>query len=747
MSKAKIHMPYALRFLLRQAGAFVLGGLFAQTRLFGGLPSFAVALAAASPKDCILSVCLGEAGGSFLFTDDVLTSLVGAAAAASCGMICFALQTVTQTDIGAAGAAAAACLCCAAAGATTLLGGGVYLSGVLQYLCDSILAGSAAFFFARTRTGGLLLRQSVFPSCTEALAPAAAISILLLSVSFIHVYVFVPARMAAAILILLCAWMYAEAGGAAAGILCGVTMEIACDTPGLACCFALGGLCAGLAGRRRSVYVPLCMTGIAALYPLLTQSRDAAAVFAETAAACAIFLLIPKKALHRLRPVSQSGAQSAERQDTALRDTLYKTAAAAAQISPAIVRQQLRQGVIPGTRRMTARVRELACSDCAGCLLCWETQQTQTENALAQAFARVHKCGSLSPDTLPPFLQSNCTRRNMVSSACVQAYEELSLARENESLPDGQDPFSAAAALLRDAASHMDGERRRLPRESEDALHLLRTYGVPAASASCFVQDGRYTVLATADPCVQTVKKSALTASLGKLCGCAFALPTVTASGKSFRWCFTQSVRYRLRTGTAQEAADGKHCGDFFLTFAQDGRQVFLLSDGMGTGLQAQLDAEVTAEIFASLLRAGVGADCALTMVNEALRRREDTESAATLDMVQVDLYTGRATFCKAGAAPSYLLHDGKAECIDMPGMPVGILAGVQFQKSERTLHKGDVFVMMSDGVCTQDLPVRFSLGKFDGGSANTLAQTILQRALPQDARNDDATVLAIVVE
>ena len=745
-------MPYAVRFALRQTVSFVLGGLLAQTRLFDGMPSFAVALAAAAPMNCLPAVCLGAVGGSFLWTEDFLTALVGASAVAACGMIRFALQTVTDTPIGAWTSAVTAFLCCAAAGTTTLFGGGFYLSGVMLYVCDSVLAGSAAYFFMRTRTGGRLLRQSVFPSSTEALAPAAAVSILLLSVSFVHVYVFVPARMAAALLIALSAYAYAEAGGAAAGILCGVTMEIACETRGLACCFALGGLLGGLFGRRRRLLVPLTLTVVSALFPMLTQSRDAVAVFAETAAACAVFVLIPKRKLHKLRPARQNAAQSAERQDTSLRDTLQKTAQVTQRISPYMARQQLRQGIVPGTKRMTARVRALACDDCAGCLLCWEKQELQTCDALAQVFVRIHRTKGVSPDTLPPYLQKNCTRRNTLSAACVQAYEELACVTDGDrtAVQSLADPFAAASALLLDAAENIGGEKQLLRRESEDALHLMRTYGVPAVSASCFVQDGRYTVLAAADPCPEPVQKAALTASLGKLCGCSFSLPVVTANGSAFRWEFRQSLRYRLRTGTAQHAADGRHCGDFFLTFAEGGKQTFLLCDGMGTGEAAQLDAEATAEIFAALLRSGVSADCALRMVNAALSQREDAESLSTLDAVQVDLYTGKALFYKAGAAPSYLVHEGRTECIDMPCLPVGILPDTQFCTRERTLHKGDALLLVSDGTCgTQDLPIRFTLGKFDGGSAKTLAETILQRALSagEDVPADDATVLAIVVE
>lgn len=743
-------LPYGVRFAARQAVSFLLGVLLAQTRLFGALPAFAIALTASADASGLAAACLGAAAGSALFASSLQGALVGAAAAAACGMIRFAADVITETPVTAVMAATIAFLCCAAAGLTTLLASGFYLSGVLQYLCDGVLAAGSAWFFRRARTADALWRQSVMPNASQAIPAVAAISILLLSLCFVHVYVFVPARFLAALFIMIAAYVFAEQGGAIVGIFCGVTMEVALDTPYLACCWSLGGLLGGMAGRRGMYAIPATAATVAFAYALLTQDRNAVAVFAETAAAGAVFCLLPKSVLKKVRAPQERGAL-AGRQDAALRETLQKTAAAASQITPYLARQTLRQGTVPGTSRMIERVRALACTDCGSSALCWETKQTQTESALAESFRTVYRRHSLSPDTLPELLRTTCVRRNMLCASCVQAYEELSRVPSQDGvMQTAGDPFATAADLLADTARQSEAKQLLLRRESENALHLLRANGVPAHSAVCYVQDGRTVVQAQTGSCAASVRKAAVTAQLGRMCGCRFSLPTVTATGETFRWCFYQTQRFRLRTGTAQHAADGKRCGDFFLTFAQDGKQTFLLSDGMGTGGSAQLDAQSTAEIFASLLRAGASPDCALRTVNAAMMQREDTESAATLDMVQVDLFTGKTVLYKAGAAPTYWLHDGKTERIEMPCMPVGILPQAQFACAERTVRKGDVLVLVTDGVCAaQDLAIRFSLGRFGGGSANELAETILRRAVSPDApqHTDDATVLAVVVE
>jgi stage II sporulation protein E len=165
--------------------------------------------------------------------------------------------------------------------------------------------------------------------------------------------------------------------------------------------------------------------------------------------------------------------------------------------------------------------------------------------------------------------------------------------------------------------------------------------------------------------------------------------------------------------------------------------------------LSGVLDAEATAEIFASLVEADLSFACALRTVNEALLLREDAESVCALDTVCFDLYTGNAVFRKAGAAASYVLHKGKVDCVETPCMPVGILPDATFRETERTLRTGDAFVLVSDGACgMHDEHILQALTAFQGGSAQKLAEDILARSCARNRnRADDSTVLAVVVE
>ncbi|MBQ7541695.1 MAG: SpoIIE family protein phosphatase [Clostridia bacterium] len=747
--RRRTRLPAAARFVLRQLLYLGAGFLLARTRLFDGLPSFAIAVAAGAPPGCLFSACAGAAAGSVVFAPDLLTGLTGTAAVLACGTICFALRAITGTPGTARTSFLVAFLCCAAAGVTTLLAGGFYTGGVLLYLCDGILAGGAAYFFVQSEQLRPVLRRAAIPNDTEMLSLVSSACVLLLCAASWSVYVFVPSRAAAAALVLLCAYLFGYAGGAAGGVLCGTAMEIACGPSGLTCCFALGGLLAGLCSRHGRWLQSGALTLTAGLYALLMQQNAAVAVCAETALICALFCAVPESALRWLRRRTGAGAASEDPASAALRRRLQTVSRAVSDITPYLSAQQLRQGAVPGTKRMTERVRELACDDCAGRALCWGENEAQVRDALAQSFLMLHRKQYLSPEALPDPTGKSCVRRNMLTAACVQAYEESARSPYAAQLP-AADPFFAASDLLSDAAEQAVPQRRRLPRESSDAGQIFRTHGVPVHAAACCIQSGRFLLTATSDPFPQQVNKAALTEALGRACGCSFALPTVTADGTQFRWRFVQTVQFRLRTGAAQTAADGRFCGDYYLTFAQDGKQIFLLCDGMGTGRAAAADAQTAAEILASLLKADVSFPCAFRMLNAALLLREDTESVCTVDAVCVDLYTGQTTFYKAGAAASYLLLGGKTDRVDTPCLPAGILPDVTLAQSSRTLRKGDVFVLVSDGTCAlRDKHILDALRAFRGDSAQKLAEAILAGAqnASRPARTDDATVLAVVAE
>ncbi|MCR5484236.1 MAG: serine/threonine-protein phosphatase [Clostridiales bacterium] len=175
-----------------------------------------------------------------------------------------------------------------------------------------------------------------------------------------------------------------------------------------------------------------------------------------------------------------------------------------------------------------------------------------------------------------------------------------------------------------------------------------------------------------------------------------------------------------------------------------------MLSDGMGTGGRAAIDAAMTAELFSKLVRAGISFDSALEIVNSALLVNGIDESVSTLDVACIDLYTGETEFMKAGGAATFVRKKNKAAKLELAALPAGILRDVKFEKAYSPLSSGDIILMVSDELLTEnDSWIISELINYTGDSAQEFADLIANEARirKENVREDDVTVLCMILD
>ncbi|MBQ5840766.1 MAG: SpoIIE family protein phosphatase, partial [Clostridia bacterium] len=134
--------------------------------------------------------------------------------------------------------------------------------------------------------------------------------------------------------------------------------------------------------------------------------------------------------------------------------------------------------------------------------------------------------------------------------------------------------------------------------------------------------------------------------------------------------------------------------------------------------------------------------------VGDALMTADGEERLATLDAVVVHTHTGRLDSYKAGAAVTLLRSQGRVSRLDRPGLPLGILEGVQYEHSHDTLSHGDVLLMVSDGALAGGVAAIEELLRdypADGGMEE-LASTVCAAARRAEDHGDDITAVALRV-
>ena len=206
---------------------------------------------------------------------------------------------------------------------------------------------------------------------------------------------------------------------------------------------------------------------------------------------------------------------------------------------------------------------------------------------------------------------------------------------------------------------------------------------------------------------------------------------------------------YDVEIGSDQHIADGgKLCGDCIDYFSDGmGKTYALVCDGMGTGGRAAVDGNMAVSVMGRLLRSGLSPDSSLQIVNSALMIKSGDESLSTVDLAGIDLYTGGVTLKKAGAPLTYIKKGGRLTAREMPSLPAGILNNIKFSTESIHLKAGDMVVMVSDGVLTGDERWLERLIKtWNEGSAQDLAQAVVQEAIRRRAETKDDDITAVVV-
>ena len=164
---------------------------------------------------------------------------------------------------------------------------------------------------------------------------------------------------------------------------------------------------------------------------------------------------------------------------------------------------------------------------------------------------------------------------------------------------------------------------------------------------------------------------------------------------------FLEEPPYHLLTGFAKAVKETeKVSGDSYSFFESDtGKLQVLLSDGVGSGEEARRESGRVIEMMERLLEAGFGKEPAVQMVNGAMAAAGQEQAMSTLDVCDIDLYTGNCEFLKVGAASTYIKRGRLVDRLSSRNLPLGVFWKMTPEIQNRTLQSGDYVIMLSDGV------------------------------------------------
>ena len=404
---------------------------------------------------------------------------------------------------------------------------------------------------------------------------------------------------------------------------------------------------------------------------------------------------------------------------------------------------------------------------CAGCGLsgaCRGAERNEAERVKNEIARQLARDGRASASAVSRAMAKRCFNIDRIIDGVNEKYSKrIAQARVWDRTPVIASDYEAVAEMLKDAARY-DREEARIDGRLTARLYSILPDGGFYADGVAIYGKRRKRAVATGVRIDKTALGSEQIRDLfEEACGIRFGDPSFSICGEEVNMELLPLPKIGASHGGASSAAGSRReivregvitdavCGDVIRTFETEDKRLFMLiSDGMGSGKEAYLTARMCASFLDTVLRSGAATGTALKMLNSVIRAR-GTECSATVDLAEIDLLTGKARFIKSGAAPSFVVRDGRLFRLQSKTAPIGIIRALDAEMISFDVEPGDVVVMLSDGVTRsfEEAPWLCDLLS-DGGVAaedpGDLAQRIVGRA-KEEGSEDDVTAGVIKIE
>ena len=548
--------------------------------------------------------------------------------------------------------------------------------------------------------------------------------------------------------------------GGVIGLLCG----LACD-PIYAPLFALAGFASGVfwgvgcitavlvacaAGIGYAVYI----NGFAAIRSVVPDLLVSAAIFYPFAR----YQLLPHvfyggKATAEANEATLSEAFVTRQRESGVKEKIQAMSEVFSSLSGAFygLAERMRRPCVRELQQLCDETCEKYCSRCSYHSLCWERELEETEKSLKKLTSVLYEKGRVEKNSVPERLQSRCLSLEKIISELNEAAAAL---LEEKILRDKTEVFAMdyeAMSKLLTAAIEENAEDFEpdiaLSRRVRRAMEYMDFY---AQNVTVFGSRKKSILAAGVDLNRMHLGADELRTTFENLAGVHYHAPSFEINDEYVTMSLTAAPCFEAEWSVSQDNKESESmCGDAASLFANREDYFYaILSDGMGSGRDASVTAQLCSMFLERMLLCGNRRSVTLEMLNGFLRSRSD-ECSATVDLAEIDLITGEACFIKSGAAPSFIVRDGNIFRISSNTTPMGILRSIHAEQTRFQLLAGDIIVMVSDGIAPETdegIWLAELLANEMCGNLRVMAERIVNRAKERNLRTDDMTAVLIRV-
>lgn len=399
---------------------------------------------------------------------------------------------------------------------------------------------------------------------------------------------------------------------------------------------------------------------------------------------------------------------------------------------------------------LASQLADAVCSDCKKRAECEKMLTASTKSTTYDLINNCMKSGRISILELPPFMSEYCSRSVKMLSGCKEMLENYSIKKELS------DSVIACKTLMCEQIDGLSGMIDSFSREikqtvsfdsakEKELIDNLSAVNVIASEAVVYAGAGANNLVLTVRS--EDENKPALMRTVNKVMG-AMVKSDRTVSSGSVSLSFVSAPKLDFMLGTANANKIGSQIsGDTHTIVRLSPEKVMIaLSDGMGSGKNANDVSDRAIGLVESFYKAGIDENIVLSLINKLLsiRGREDF---SCIDMCILNLRSGTCDFIKLGGVESIISHKDSVEVIEGGALPMGILETVKPCVSRRQISSGDMIIMFSDGITDSigsDGVIRIA------EQTNTSNPEKLAKEIIEDSdfvgHDDDKTVLCIKI-
>lgn len=519
--------------------------------------------------------------------------------------------------------------------------------------------------------------------------------------------------------------------GACAGAVSGLALAAAYPhlLPSLIGIYAISGMTAGMLQKSKFA-AGLSFLMVQILFYL--TAKDTVLILPDMLIPVLLFLVLPDLKAGKLMVlrsfIAKEPMEANGRVRKLVSERLESISTALCRLGHTVDRQLKSRSEPKGdlSGAVMEQLTQQVCSACRKSSTCWESKLFFTYKTLGALIDSLQRHPAEPDREAEKELSRFCVKSGTVMDALLRIIEIKRVDRvwqsaviETQSAIPGQ--IFGVSELLQKLSAELLQEAEAFDEEEGKIIKALRKNSYPVHDVEVIRgPNGKFTAVISLEECRGFRNcPGEITVIVSQILGVQMLAQegSCTKSRGNCTVMLKEKEVMGITTGVARlKKGKAKVSGDSFTFFkTREGKYIAAISDGMGSGRDANRLSETAIGLFEQLVDCGLSIRLALSFVNMMIEVTSP-EKYATMDISAVDLYTGDTEFYKMGAMPSLVINGRNLDYIQINNLPAGLHQGNPVSYEKRRILDGEFIIMMTDGV----------YDRLSGGNEKTLLEKVV---------------------